>query len=255
MQLIFNQYLTARDPAIEEDLKLASATGFKGCELFFDTQAKLLSSGAGLASERDLLKELALPAVCAGTLRWLPEHAGSEEEIFWENDKLSLLGTLFKAFRVPLCAVEIYCAHDENELALYPVAATKEKLAQALSSYTREFTYIGFGLCPDSNPLCLINSPKAAFEIIKDCANAKLSLILDAGMLAQEHLDEIRSLPKRAVSLVRLGADPDFNLEFMREVGKTGYDGNVSLSSTLTGSGDHEENLKEAFSLMSSALN
>ena len=254
MQLIFNQYLTARDPAIDDDLKKAAVTGFKGCELFFDTQAKLLSSGAGLAQESALLKELDLPAVCAGTLRWLPENAGTEEEIFWENDKLSLLGTLFKAFRVPLCAVEVYCAQDENELALFPVAAMKEKLSQALSSYTREFTYIGFGLCPDCNPLCLINSPKTVFEIIKDCANAKLSLILDAGMFTQEHLGEIRSLPKRAISLVRLGADPDFNREFMHEVLRTGFDGNVSLSSTLTGSGDHEENLREAFALMSSAL-
>ncbi len=254
MQLYFNQYLTARTAAFAEDLKVAKDVGFNGVELFFDTCAKALSSGAGLLSYANVVKDLGFETAGVGSILLAPEGASSEESQWLVYDQLTLLGELFKRFYVPLCAVDPYICADEDELNLHPMAATKEYFEKTLSGFTRDFTYIGFGLCPDCEPLSLVNSVALAYDIIYECANAKLSLILDAGRLDESSLEDIAKLPSRAISLIRLGADIDFNKEFLKAVALTGFDGGCSISQTLMGAGDNAETIREGYELLKSSF-
>lgn len=254
MQLYFNQYLTARTAAFADDLKTAKDVGFDGVELFFDTCAKALSSGAGLLSYANLVKDLGFETAGAGSILLAPEATGTEESQWLVYDQLTLLGELFKRFYVPLCSVDPYICSNDDELNLHPLAATREYFEKTLSGFTRDFTYIGFGLCPDCDPLSLVNTVSAAYDIIYECANAKLSLILDAGRLDEKSLGDISKLPSRAISLIRLGADIDFNKEFLKEIAKTGFDGGCSVSQTLMGAGDNAETIREGYDLLKSSF-
>ena len=250
MPLIFNQALTVRDPDFAGDLKEAALCGFTGVELTFETCGAALASGSGLKQYVKLMQELSLKACAVGSIPWIPEHAGVEDASWIVYDRLNLLGELFKNFRVALCAVDPFFAESEADLALYPKDVVKEQLCKALSGYSRDFSYIGFGLCPDLDPLSLVSSIKQAHEILLECQNAKLSLILDTGRLNASCLQDLELLQAKEVSLVRLGDDIEFNLEFIKSLSKLGYKGAYSISSTLCGSGDHAETIKEGYELL-----
>lgn len=254
MSLIFNQCLTARSPDFAADLKEAATCGFEGVELLFETCSTVLASGSGLRSYAKLVKDLGLKVQAVDSIPWIPEQCGAEEAQWAVYDRLNLLGELFKNFRVTLCAVDPYFAENEDELSLYPEGSIKEQLCKALSGFTRDFSYIGFGLCPDADPLSLVRSISFAREILCECQNSKLSLILDTGRIDTESLSELEGLSGNEISLVRLGDDEGFNRDFVRGLTKIGYKGPYSISSTLCGSGDNAEIIKEGFELLSKSV-
>lgn len=250
MSFIFNQVLTSRDPNFADDLKNAAKCGFTGVELMFETCGQALATGAGLRQYANLMQELSLKATGVGSIPWIPEQCSSDEATWAVYDRLNLLAELFKNFHVALCAVDPFFAENEEELALYPEGVVKEQICKALSGFSRDFSYIGFGLCPDLDALSLVSSIRQAHEILLECQNAKLSLILDTGRLNETCLPDLKLLQVKEVSLVRLGDDVDFNREFVKAISKIGYSGEYSISSTLCGSGDHTETIKEGYELL-----
>lgn len=254
MQLVFNQYLTARTPDFAQDLRDAASSGYQAVEFFLDTVSGSLERGYGFARMSEDIKTSGLIAVCAGPIQWKPLQVDDEGSALLREDRLYLMSEIFKKLGAGLCEVIPFMVDELEDLNLYPKMLVKKELTDSLCSYLASYSYLHFALCPDADEHSLLPSILDAQEIICESQSRSLSLILDAGRLIPESLSEIEKLPLKMISLLRLGLDEDFNLEFMRILKRMGYQGAVSLSSTIMGQGDNLGDLAEAYELLHTCI-
>lgn len=254
MQPVFNQFLTLNTPDFAGDLQVAARVGFTGVELALDTVAMLMGRGYGLQSMLGDLRAANLTAVAAGAIRFIPPQAADENAAMELEDRLYLMGEIFKKTGAGLCAVDPFVAENPEDLCLYPEAAFEKQFSDTLKSWCASYSYLHFGICPDADPSSLLLSVARAAALIRESGDRRLSLVLDAGRLDERALPEISALPVKMISHVRLGLDSDFNGEFIRVLKELGYDNSVALSSTVMGQGDNAENIAESFELLNAAL-
>lgn len=254
MQLVFNQFLTVNDPDFAGDLQTASHAGFTGVELCLDTVAELMGRGYGLQSMLGDLRSAMLEPVAAGAVRFVPPQGGDESYAMELQDRLYLMGEIFKKTGAGLCTVDPFMVENSEDLALYPEVVYEKQLSDALKSWCASYSYLHFGVCPNDETNSLLRSVIRTRALIEETGDRRISMVLDAARLEDTALSDISSLPVKLISHVRLGLDDDFNQEFVDVLKRMGYDGAVALSSSITGRGDKAENIVNSFSILLDAL-